>query len=470
MKYTFSVLFFFLGISFLIAQDSIQYNDLLNKAEENMRLVTSDLEGGFEKAKSIEKEAQSIKAKEPELLALVGQCIYYKAKIDFENLRRVANNLFTKAKLYEMSDYQAIGKYYLFEAYLFNGLPDKAFIQLEEGMKYVQQASQEGKATVRMKNNYYIAYSNYYLENKDFENQLKYIKLSGDLVGEMPEGERKHELMYLYYSNLAQVYNEMNQVDSAKFYSLLSNSIDKGYNKGQVQFMNLMILGEASMKSEDYAEAISYFEKAEEIDASFNHINVLKLYDNMIEAYQKLNLTDSAQSYQYKKDLLNLNISENQNKFLRNLLDSENAKTNEIYLYLLLVIVVALGVFIYIGIRKKKILLAQEKVSEQYLENNQKIAKDHHRLIDLVKENNLAFMKYFEEVYPDFIPKLQEINPKISHSDAEFCALLKLRMPTKEIAQCKFIAPKTVQNKRHLIRKKLNIPKDMDTYQWFEDF
>src|SRR5690554_6423466 len=343
MKYTFSVLFFLLGIPLLIAQDSIQYNDLLKKAEENMRLVTSDLEGGFEKAKSIEKEAQSIKAKEPELLALVGQCIYYKAKIDFENLRRVANTLFTKAKLYEMSDYQAIGKYYLFEAYLFNGLPDKAFIQLEEGMKYVQQASQEGKATVRMKNNYYIAYSNYYLENKDFENQLKYIKLSGDLVGEMPEGERKHELMYLYYSNLAQVYNEMNQVDSAKFYSLLSNSIDKGYKKGQVQFMNLMILGEASMKSEEYADAISYFEKAEEIDASINHINVLKLYDNMIEAYQKLNLTDSAQSYQYKKDLLNLNISENQNKFLRNLLDSENAKTNEIYLYLLLVIVVALG-------------------------------------------------------------------------------------------------------------------------------
>src|SRR5690554_4014403 len=151
MKYTFSVLFFFLGISFLIAQDSIQYNDLLNKAEENMRLVTSDLEGGFEKAKSIEKEAQSIKAKEPELLALVGQCIYYKANIDFENLKSVANTLFTKAKLYEMSDFQAIGKYYLFKAYLFNGLPDIAFIHLEEGMKHVQQAAQEGKATLSEK-------------------------------------------------------------------------------------------------------------------------------------------------------------------------------------------------------------------------------------------------------------------------------------------------------------------------------
>ena len=34
-----------------------------------------------------------------------------------------------------------------------------------------------------------------------------------------------------------------------------------------------------------------------------------------------------------------------------------------------------------------------------------------------------------------------------SHSDAEFCALLKLRIPTKEIAQYRFIAPKTVQNK-----------------------
>lgn len=369
-----------------------------------------------------------------------------------------------------MSEYQAIGKYYLFEAYLFNGLPDKAFIHLEEGMKYVQQATQEGKITLRLKNNYYIAYSNYYLENKDFENQLKYIKLSGELVGEMPEGDRKHELMYLYYSNLAQVYNEMHQVDSARFYSHLSNSIDRGYNQGHVQFMNLMILGEAAMKSQEFAEAISYFEKAEKIDATINHINILGLYDNMIEAYQKLNLADSAQLYQYKKDSLRLSISENQNKFLRNLLDSINAKTNQKYLYSLITILVVLSVFIFMGLRRKKILLTQEKVSEQYLENNQTIAEDHHRLIDLVKDNNPAFMKYFEEIYPQFIPKLLEINPKISHSDAEFCALLKLKIPTKEIAQCKFIAPKTVQNKRHLIRKKLNIPKDVDTYQWFEDF
>lgn len=97
------------------------------------------------------------------------------------------------------------------------------------------------------------------------------------------------------------------------------------------------------------------------------------------------------------------------------------------------------------------------------------MADSHVKLIELVKENNPAFLMYFEEVYPGFSDKLLKINPKINQTELEFCALLKLKMPTKEIAKYKFIAPKTVQNKRYLIRKKLNIPQAIDTYQWFEE-
>lgn len=457
-------------MSFLFAQDFTTDKDLLERVQENRRFINKNSEEEFLEAKLIEAEARKVNETEVELLALVNQCIYYKAKIDFENLKMTANSLFNRAKTHKMTNFQAIGKYYVFEAYLFNGLPEKAFEQLKEGMKFVNQANKEGTSSSGLRNNFHIAYSNYYQQKKDFKNQLKYIKLSGEEVSNMPEGERKHELMYLYYSNLAQVYNEMNQLDSAQYYSHLSNSIDQGYNIGHVKFMNLLILGEAAMQNKDYDEAISYFVKAEKIEGSKIHINLLDLYDNMIETYQKLNLTESAQLYQYKKDSLRLNISENQNKFLRNLLDGINARTYKIYLYSSIILLVLLTVFIFIGIRRKKLLLAQEKISEQYLERNQTIGDDHLRLIDLVKENNPAFIIYFKEVYPGFIQKLEEVNPKITHSDAEFCALLKLRLPTKEIAKYRFIAPKTVQNKRYLIRKKLNIPKTVDTYEWFDDF
>jgi|SRR5690554_196556 len=457
-------------MSFLFAQDFTTDKDLLERVQENRRHINKNSEEEFLKAKLIEAEARKVSEREVELLAIVNQCIYYKAKVDFENLKMTAISLFNKAQTYKMTDFQAIGKYYVFEAYLFNGLSEKAFEQLEEGMKFVNQANKEGVSSSGLRNNFHIAYSNYYQQKNDFKNQLKYIKLSGEEVSNMPEGERKHELMHLYYSNLAQVYNEMNQLDSAQYYSHLSNSIDQGYNTEHAKFMNYLILGKAAMQNKEYNKAISYFVKAEKIEGSRNHINLLDLYENMIETYQKLNLTESAQLYQYKKDSLRLNISENQNKFLRNLLDGINAKTYKIYLFFIIILLVLLTAFIFIGIRRKNLLLAHEKLSEQYLERNQNIGDDHLRLIDLVKENNPAFLTYFEEVHPGFIQKLEKVNPKITHSDAEFCALLKLRLPTKEIAKYRFIAPKTVQNKRYLIRKKLNIPKTVDTYEWFDAF
>lgn len=475
MKYTSFLLIFFFSISTLFAQNSTSQEELLVKSSRIMRLITSNPDEEFRKAITLENKAIEIGAKESELLALVSQCMYYKLQIDFKNLLLTADKLYQKAEVYRMSKYKAIGKYYLFESYLFNRLPEKAFAHLEEGMRYVNQASKEGTTSLSLTNNYYIAFSNYYLQQEDLGNQLKYIKLSGGEISKMPEGTQKHELLYSYYSNLAQVYNEMHQVDSARYYSNLSNSIDKGYNISNIQFMNLITLGQASIKSEEYKVAIKYFKEAEEISGSKNHINVLNLYDNMIIAHQKLHQADSARLYQYKMDSLRLNISENQNKFLHKLVDGIDRTAYYKYLYAIIALLLVIGVFIFIVIRKNRIFAAQEKLSEEYLQKNEvgenapNMAESHVKLIALVKENNAAFMMYFEEIYPGFTQKLLAINPKISQTDFEFCALLKLKMPTKEIAKVKFIAPKTVQNKKHLIRKKLNISQNIDTYQWFED-
>lgn len=474
MKYTTALFAFIFSVLSLFAQDPAS-EELLYKAKEAMRYMASNPEEEFQKAKRIEKQAVEMGAVEPELLALVGQCIYYKNQIDFENLMVTANTLYQKAELYRMIKYKAIGKYYLFESYLFNSLPEQAFKHLEEGMRYANLVSKEGASSLSLMNNYYVAYSNYYLQQGDLENQLKYIKLSGRAIDKMPEGQQKYQLIHLYYSNLAQVYNEMHQVDSAMYYSNLSNTIGKGENIGEIQFMNLITLGQAAMKTGKYETAVSFFEKAEKIEDSKNHINVLNLYDNLMIAHQKLNQPDLARLYQYKKDSLRLNISENQNRFLHKLVDKKHNKTNYGYLASIIILLVTLVIFIFMSIRKNRMLLAQEKKSEAYLQKNTEVdsllnrADRHVELIELVKDNNPAFFMYFEEVYPGFSDKLLEINPKINQTELEFCALLKLKMPTKEIAKYKFIAPKTVQNKRYLIRKKLNIPQAIDTYQWFEE-
>ena len=470
MKCSGAILIFFICISGLFAQEDISSKELRERANENIRLIRSNPEEEFQKAIIIEQEAKELNVRDAELLALASQCIYFKSQIDFEKLMDAGHSLFEKAKTYKMPKFQAIGKYYLFEAYLFNGLAKKAIEQLEEGMKYVDLAEKDGQSVSSLKNNFYIAYSNYYLELQDYENQVKYIKLSGEEIGKMPEGKSKQENMHLYYSNLAQVYNEINNVDSATHYSYLSKATDQGYNVANAQFMNLLILGEAAMKTGDYTGAISFFKEAEGIEGPKNHINVLNLYDNVIASYQELQMPDSAKVYQYKKDSLRLNISENQNKLLHNLLEGFNKKMYRNLIYGIIAILIIIGIFTFIFVRKNRILTAQEKVSSEYLQNTHNGADSHIRLIDLVKENSPAFATYFNEVYPHFTDDLLKVNPKMTPADIEFCSLLKLKISTEDISKYRFIASKTVQNKRYLIRKKLNIPKEVDTYHWFDNF
>ena len=88
-------------------------------------------------------------------------------------------------------------------------------------------------------------------------------------------------------------------------------------------------------------------------------------------------------------------------------------------------------------------------------------------LIEMVKTNDPAFFSAFQEIFPDFFKKLSDINPNLVLSEIEFCALLKLNLSTKDIARYRFIEPRTVQNKKYRIRKRLNIPNDMDIYHWF---
>lgn len=470
IKYISTILFYLLSTSFFFAQDSVPNKDLMERVIENMQVINTNPEEGIQESINIESEARRRNDREVECFALVNQCVYYRVKVDFENLSLVANTLYDRGKEYNMPNYQAIGKFYLFKSYFLNDMSERAFVHLEEGRKYLARADKEGKSTVGMKTNFYIGYADYFYQQKDYTNQLKYIKLSGAEVDKLPEGRRKEELRHLNYSNLAEFYLARQQLDSASYYAHLSNNVGKSYHFGYIEFVNLTIIGEVAFKNEEYSQAVFYFEKAEKIEGLKSHNNLLKLYDNMILSYQKLGFRDSAELYQSKKDSLRLKISENQNKFLRNLLDGIETFEYRTILYLVFVILVLMSILVFFVIRKNRILVAQEKISEQYLESNKTIANDHLRLIELVKENNPAFMKFFEEVHPEFTQKLLELTPKISHSDVEFCALLKLRIPTKEIAKYRFLAPKTVQNKRYIIRKKLGIPKDVDTYHWFESF
>src|SRR5690554_7395740 len=92
-----------------------------------------------------------------------------------------------------------------------------------------------------------------------------------------------------------------------------------------------------------------------------------------------------------------------------------------------------------------------------------------YKIIQLAKNNDPAFLGRFKEVYPEFCKSITEIYPDIKTSELIFCAYLKLNFSTKDIASYLFLLPKTIQNRKNRIRKKLNIPSEEDLYTWMDN-
>jgi FixJ family two-component response regulator len=67
------------------------------------------------------------------------------------------------------------------------------------------------------------------------------------------------------------------------------------------------------------------------------------------------------------------------------------------------------------------------------------------------------FMIHFEQVHNNFFDQLKSKYPHLNSSDLKFCALLKLKLDTKEIATIMNISPQSVKVARSRLRKKLQL-------------
>lgn len=464
-----TLILLFFCVTVLFSQGTAAENELLKRADENRELLKKNPEEAFREAKDIEREAFKIKAHDVELRVINTQFVYYKTKNDFEMMTNTAKSLLQKSISYKSIAYQAIAKRYLFESYFFSGLSDKAIRELEEAMRLIGQLNDKDSLSLLTKGDILVTYSNYWSIKGDYKNRLKYIKLAGEEYKKFSEGKFRQRLLYVHYSNLSAAYNAMGIDDSAAYFALLSQSKDKNYKLGDVTSQNLITLGDLSMKKSDFRNALFYYKETEKIEGYQNHMNIELLYDNIILSYKNLQLEDSVKLYEAKKDSLKLNISENQNKSLHNLL---NEKEEEKENYTLIIIVCAIVTVVLIfAIRKKMIFGKKVDKSQHYLKPTSEIRReeDYSTLLEMFKKNDLAFIIYFNEVYPEFSQKLIGLNPKISQSEIEFSAYLKLKIPTKDIVRYRNLAHRTVQNKKYIIRKRLNIPKEKDIYQWFDE-
>ncbi|MCT4216556.1 hypothetical protein J2O08_13500 [Elizabethkingia anophelis] len=91
-------------------------------------------------------------------------------------------------------------------------------------------------------------------------------------------------------------------------------------------------------------------------------------------------------------------------------------------------------------------------------------------IISLAKKNSPHFLFRFKEAYPFFYNRMIEINPKIKIPELTFCLYLYLGFTTKEIANYTFVTIRGVETRRNRLRKKYNIPSNMDFSIWIDNY
>ncbi len=313
-----------------------------------------------------------------------------------------------------------------------------------------------------------------------------------------------------------------------KSFSVFNEIEDNNIHKKSCMAFAFVNLGTFNLKKQNYEVAQAYFEKglelAHEVKLDFITIEALSgigsveyfvgnpqqaevhfqealalakftesifyindLYYNLSQTYKVLNEKDQSVYYKEKyiqlNDSLSLSHQSSIDSSLRLFLDEKDKNTASIVEItiagIVLSILMILVVFTYMRMYKKRlknIQIEAKSVNEQLEKKHELIEKQRiqnkslKNQIDLgiriLEEGNPSFFLKFKEIHGDYIARITELAPDILLSELRFCALIKLGLTTAEIADYTKSTIRSVESRRYRLRKKLNIPADMDLSDW----
>lgn len=483
MNKTLSIfIFIFFSTVFAFAQEgnAAKIKILQDKIAEVQKLSTKNPDKAFSEIDGLMQEVKKEGYREGELTLLGIQCWYYTNK-DLKKAITATQELQQKAEEYESTYYRGIVHEYFSVIYARSELPDKALEESQAAIKLLDQVSDKPKRhdVVMHKVNVYTIANEAYSAKRKYREAVRVLLKANKEIKSLKDSERKQFILKANYTNLAGGYIEFD-IDSAEYY--VNKSVLLGNGDGQsdiIQFNNHLHLGYIYEKRKDYGQAIISYKKAESqlpyINSTLENVNLI--YSGLAEIYKVTDSLEQANIYLQKLQNSLLEQEQNKNKSLHKIIDNELLKEKNYSLYIVIgsvVVIILMLVFLVHLQRKNRQLRLQEKASEHYLNEHPQVKTVDEatlsRLMEMVKNDEDVFMPAFHSHFPSFLEKLRAIHPAIVPSEIEFCALLKLNLSTKDIARYKNIEPKSVQNKKYRIRKKLNIPDDVDIYFWFNKF
>jgi len=477
LKYIlFLFLFFNATLAVFSQPDRSQKLALDQQIAANNDLFMTDPNKAFLMMDVLMEKAVKEKNKEAELSLLSKKTWYFIRKTDLKSALKAAQELDAKAIVYENYYWQSAAHSHLLEICSLNGLQEQAIMEFDKSMALLEKSKLPQDKINYSKAINYIKIANLYETQGNFGAAKENLIKVDEHIAKINDQEKMRKIRFLNFTNLGAVNFELNLHDSAEYFIQKSMLLSDGATDEQSvnQFRNLLILGQVYNARNDGLKALHFLKKAEKIEpklaTSLQEKNML--YKELMDSYKTLDSSQQANIYLHKAKDAELEYEKSKSSSLKKIINDDLLKERNYSVYIIVgfsVLLLLSLVFINRLHKKNKLLLQQETLSEKYLQDNKQSIDQEtlSKLIGLLKNNDPAFMTVFHGVFPDFVNRIQAIQPNVVQTEVEFCAYMKLNLTTKEISKILSIEPKSVQAKKYRIRKKLNIPNEVDIYMWF---
>ncbi|NML69000.1 tetratricopeptide repeat protein [Chryseobacterium sp. RP-3-3] len=376
------------------------------------------------------------------------------------------------------------------------------------------------KITKRSKNKIHKAkfnndYSNFQMHLKRLDKSFEYNALAMNYIKGTPESPFRNDVLFKIYYRQGDYFYRKNQytpaldyfrkakkldhsgrtecaigdlylygfknMDSARIYlSKIAEACNRQGRTDGVALNANTVLGEYYLITKQYDKAEESLLKALEINNKTKYVfaqYTKYIYTDLKSLYESKGDKEKAlmylQAYTQERSRSDTALLEAINYDMEGFIADTQTDTQNHRYNILVIVIVSTLIFGLLGMYAWKIIKQLQNRREQLKDETEELKNQIHNtsqedVIELARKNDPSFLDNFKEAYPGFIEKVLAMNPDLENSDLVFCAMLKLHFTSKEIASYTFVQPRSIQQKKYRLRKKLNIPTETDIYQFFD--
>jgi len=424
-------------------KDSIRIADIFNK----IAIIENSLEN-FEASILNSKKALKIyeKFEDVEYQSVISNIlgISYKSKREFETAREYFTKSMEISKTNGYTTIYLVSLAHLTDVFLETDDNEKAKKLIEEGIKISTELESK-----RMVFYFNMRSATYFKNTGGFD---KGLALLNDLIKEFPDEKEYLMSAYRIKSDIFRKQNQYkNALENYERYKTIEDSTSKKTNISKIN--ELRIIHQTEQKA---AEIALQEEEIKTLNAKAENDSLTKtLYSGGAFAGVALSgLLFFGFRQRMKKNKIE---HEKQEEIYKQEIAFKQKELTSQTLHLV----------------QKNTFLQELKENLEKLKNSpEKFKVEFRRIVMLLKKENAGdkdwevFKSYFSEVHDNFDNKLKAINKDISEKDLRLASFIKMNLTTKEIAAILNVLPQSVLTSKYRLKKKLNIEKENDIYNF----